>query len=120
MRYHLVIHADSPLFATAGFTIPLILLTVDRLSAQGFWRHWVLYVFPSVTCLEQPIGRTVGYPPIELPIVGASSGTADVVNLLHVPMAGVRLRTMTTTSTRKTRICGSGICGMGSRSTRDC
>jgi len=37
------------------------------------------------------IGRTVGYPPIELPIVGASSGIADVVGQLHVPMAGVSI-----------------------------
>jgi acetylornithine deacetylase/succinyl-diaminopimelate desuccinylase-like protein len=37
------------------------------------------------------IGRTVGYPPIELPIVGASSGMADIVGQLHVPMAGVSI-----------------------------
>jgi acetylornithine deacetylase/succinyl-diaminopimelate desuccinylase-like protein len=37
------------------------------------------------------IGRTVGYPPIELPIVGASSGMADIVGQLRVPMAGVSI-----------------------------
>jgi acetylornithine deacetylase/succinyl-diaminopimelate desuccinylase-like protein len=37
------------------------------------------------------IGRTVGYPPIELPIVGASSGMADIVGQLKVPMAGVSI-----------------------------
>ncbi|HEV2286103.1 MAG TPA: M20/M25/M40 family metallo-hydrolase [Steroidobacteraceae bacterium] len=37
------------------------------------------------------IGRTVGYSPIELPIVGASSGMADIVGQLEVPMAGVSI-----------------------------
>jgi acetylornithine deacetylase/succinyl-diaminopimelate desuccinylase-like protein len=37
------------------------------------------------------IGRTVGYRPIELPIVGASSGMADIVGQLKVPMAGVSI-----------------------------
>jgi acetylornithine deacetylase/succinyl-diaminopimelate desuccinylase-like protein len=37
------------------------------------------------------IGRTVGYAPIELPIVGASSGMADIVGQLKVPMAGVSI-----------------------------
>jgi acetylornithine deacetylase/succinyl-diaminopimelate desuccinylase-like protein len=37
------------------------------------------------------IGRVVGYQPIELPIVGASSGMADVVDQLHVPMVGVSI-----------------------------
>jgi hypothetical protein len=35
------------LFATAGFAIPVIILVIDRLSAHGFWRHWIVYVFPS-------------------------------------------------------------------------
>jgi len=34
-------------FAAAGFAIPIAILSIDRLSAHGFWRHWVLYVFPS-------------------------------------------------------------------------
>jgi acetylornithine deacetylase/succinyl-diaminopimelate desuccinylase-like protein len=33
----------------------------------------------------------VGYQPIELPIVGASSGMADIVGQLHAPMAGVSI-----------------------------
>ena len=37
------------------------------------------------------IGRTVGYPVIELPIVGASSGMADIVAVLKVPMVGVSI-----------------------------
>jgi hypothetical protein len=35
------------LFATAGFVIPVVLVAIDCLSAHGFWRHWILYVFPS-------------------------------------------------------------------------
>ena len=46
---------------------------------------------PASKAVVASIGRTVGYPPIELPIVGASSGIADIVNLLHVPMAGVSI-----------------------------
>jgi len=46
---------------------------------------------PESQAVVASIGRTVGYQPIELPIVGASSGIADVVNQLHVPMAGVSI-----------------------------
>jgi len=46
---------------------------------------------PASKAVIASIGRTVGYQPIELPIVGASSGIADIVNLLHVPMAGVSI-----------------------------
>ena len=46
---------------------------------------------PASRAVVASIGRTVGYPPIELPIVGASSGMADIVNQLHVPMAGVSI-----------------------------
>ncbi|MGB6606138.1 MAG: M20/M25/M40 family metallo-hydrolase [Steroidobacteraceae bacterium] len=46
---------------------------------------------PACKAVVASIGRTVGYPPIELPIVGASSGMADVVGQLHVPMVGVSI-----------------------------
>ena len=46
---------------------------------------------PASKAVVASIGRTVGYRPIELPIVGASSGMADIVNQLHVPMAGVSI-----------------------------
>ena len=46
---------------------------------------------PASRAVVASIGRTVGYQPIILPIVGASSGMADVVNQLHVPMAGVSI-----------------------------
>jgi acetylornithine deacetylase/succinyl-diaminopimelate desuccinylase-like protein len=46
---------------------------------------------PASKAVVASISRTVGYQPIELPIVGASSGIADIVNLLHVPMAGVSI-----------------------------
>jgi acetylornithine deacetylase/succinyl-diaminopimelate desuccinylase-like protein len=46
---------------------------------------------PASRAVVASIGRTVGYRPIELPIVGASSGMADIVNLLHVPMVGVSI-----------------------------
>ncbi len=46
---------------------------------------------PASKAVVGSISRTVGYQPIELPIVGASSGIADIVNLLHLPMAGVSI-----------------------------
>jgi acetylornithine deacetylase/succinyl-diaminopimelate desuccinylase-like protein len=46
---------------------------------------------PASRAVVASIGRTAGYPPIELPIVGASSGMADVVDQLHIPMAGVSI-----------------------------
>ena len=46
---------------------------------------------PASKAVVNSIGRTVGYRPVELPIVGASSGIAEIVNLLHVPMAGVSI-----------------------------
>jgi len=46
---------------------------------------------PASRAVVASIGRTVGYAPIELPIVGASSGMADIVGQLKVPMAGVSI-----------------------------
>ena len=46
---------------------------------------------PASKAVVASIGRIVGYPPIELPIVGASSGMAAIVNLLKAPMAGVSI-----------------------------
>ena len=46
---------------------------------------------PASKAVVASIGRTVGYQPIELPIVGASSGMADIVGQLHAPMAGVSI-----------------------------
>jgi acetylornithine deacetylase/succinyl-diaminopimelate desuccinylase-like protein len=46
---------------------------------------------PASKAVVASIGRTVGYAPIELPIVGASSGMAAIVNLLKAPMAGVSI-----------------------------
>jgi acetylornithine deacetylase/succinyl-diaminopimelate desuccinylase-like protein len=46
---------------------------------------------PASKAVVASIGRMVGYQPIELPIVGASSGMADIVNQLRVPMAGVSI-----------------------------
>jgi len=46
---------------------------------------------PTSKAVAASIGRTVGYPVIELPIVGASSGMADIVNQLHAPMVGVSI-----------------------------
>jgi acetylornithine deacetylase/succinyl-diaminopimelate desuccinylase-like protein len=44
---------------------------------------------PAAKAVAASIGRTVGYPVIELPIMGASSGFAEIVNALHAPMVGV-------------------------------
>ena len=46
---------------------------------------------PASEAVAAAIGRTVGYPVIRLPIVGASSGMADIVNQLHAPMVGVSI-----------------------------
>jgi acetylornithine deacetylase/succinyl-diaminopimelate desuccinylase-like protein len=46
---------------------------------------------PASKAVVASIARTVGYQPIELPIVGASSGMADIVDQLHAPMAGVSI-----------------------------
>jgi acetylornithine deacetylase/succinyl-diaminopimelate desuccinylase-like protein len=46
---------------------------------------------PASQAIAASIGRTVGYPPIQLPLVGASSGMADVVDQLHTPMVGVSI-----------------------------
>lgn len=46
---------------------------------------------PACKAVVASIGRTAGYPPIELPIVGASSGMADIVGQLRVPMVGVSI-----------------------------
>jgi acetylornithine deacetylase/succinyl-diaminopimelate desuccinylase-like protein len=46
---------------------------------------------PASRAVVEAIARVVGYRPIELPIVGASSGMADIVGQLRVPMAGVSI-----------------------------
>ena len=46
---------------------------------------------PACKAVVASIGRVVGYQPIELPLVGASSGMADIVDQLHVPMVGVSI-----------------------------
>jgi acetylornithine deacetylase/succinyl-diaminopimelate desuccinylase-like protein len=46
---------------------------------------------PASRAVAAAIERTVGYAVIKLPIVGASSGMADIVNQLHAPMVGVSI-----------------------------
>jgi acetylornithine deacetylase/succinyl-diaminopimelate desuccinylase-like protein len=46
---------------------------------------------PAALAVAAAIERTVGYPVIKLPIVGASSGFAEVVNQLHAPMVGISI-----------------------------
>lgn len=46
---------------------------------------------PASKAVSGSIGRTVGYAPIRLPIVGASSGMADIVGQLKAPLAGVSI-----------------------------
>lgn len=46
---------------------------------------------PASRAVVASIGRTVGYQPILLPISGGSSGMADIVGQLHVPMVGVSI-----------------------------
>ena len=46
---------------------------------------------PACRAVVASIAHTVGYQPLELPMVGASSGMADIVTALHVPMVGVSI-----------------------------
>jgi acetylornithine deacetylase/succinyl-diaminopimelate desuccinylase-like protein len=46
---------------------------------------------PQAKAVAAAISRTVGYPVIQIPIMGASSGMADIVNQLHAPMVGVSI-----------------------------
>jgi acetylornithine deacetylase/succinyl-diaminopimelate desuccinylase-like protein len=46
---------------------------------------------PASKAVAASIERTVGYPVIKLPIVGASSGMADIVDQLRAPMVGVSI-----------------------------
>jgi acetylornithine deacetylase/succinyl-diaminopimelate desuccinylase-like protein len=46
---------------------------------------------PAARAVVASIGRTVGYPPIELPISGGSSGIAEAVDRLGTPMVGVAI-----------------------------
>jgi len=46
---------------------------------------------PAAAAVAASIGRTVGYPVLKLPIVGASSGMAEIVNTLQAPMVGVSI-----------------------------
>jgi acetylornithine deacetylase/succinyl-diaminopimelate desuccinylase-like protein len=44
---------------------------------------------PASKAVIASITRSTGAPPVQLPIVGASSGIADATDQLHVPMVGV-------------------------------
>jgi acetylornithine deacetylase/succinyl-diaminopimelate desuccinylase-like protein len=46
---------------------------------------------PAAKAVEASISRTVGYPVLKLPFMGASSGMADIVNQLKAPMVGVSI-----------------------------
>jgi acetylornithine deacetylase/succinyl-diaminopimelate desuccinylase-like protein len=46
---------------------------------------------PAAMAVAAAIGRTTGQDVIKLPIVGASSGFADIVDQLKVPMVGVSI-----------------------------
>lgn len=46
---------------------------------------------PAAEAVAASIGRSVGYPVIRLPLMGASSAFAEVVNQLQAPMVGVSI-----------------------------
>jgi acetylornithine deacetylase/succinyl-diaminopimelate desuccinylase-like protein len=46
---------------------------------------------PAAKAVAASIEHTVGYPVIKVPIVGASSGMAEIVNQLKAPMVGVSI-----------------------------
>ena len=75
---------------------------------------------PASKAVVASIGRTVGYPPIELPIVGASSGMADVVDQLHIPMAGVSIANYDDNQHAENESLRLGNPGTESKSTQVC
>ncbi|HEX3913338.1 MAG TPA: M20/M25/M40 family metallo-hydrolase [Steroidobacteraceae bacterium] len=79
---------DAPDLATRLAHTKIVKLVWDRGGAIATKTALEL---PASKAVVASIARTVGYQPIVLPIVGASSGMADIVNLLHVPMAGVSI-----------------------------
>jgi acetylornithine deacetylase/succinyl-diaminopimelate desuccinylase-like protein len=46
---------------------------------------------PAAAAVAASLGRTVGYPVLKVPIVGASSGMAKIVKALEAPMVGVSI-----------------------------
>jgi acetylornithine deacetylase/succinyl-diaminopimelate desuccinylase-like protein len=46
---------------------------------------------PAAKAVAASITRTVGYPVLKLPIMGGSSGIAEVVNQMRAPMVGVAI-----------------------------
>jgi acetylornithine deacetylase/succinyl-diaminopimelate desuccinylase-like protein len=46
---------------------------------------------PAAKAVASSISRTVGYPVLKLPFMGASSGMAEIVNQLKAPMVGVSI-----------------------------
>jgi acetylornithine deacetylase/succinyl-diaminopimelate desuccinylase-like protein len=46
---------------------------------------------PAAKAVAASITRTVGYPVLKLPIMGGSSGIAEVVNQMQAPMVGVAI-----------------------------
>jgi hypothetical protein len=48
-------------FAILGFLIPVAIIAVDRLSAHGWWRPWMLYVFPSSYMIGAASGVIDGF-----------------------------------------------------------
>jgi acetylornithine deacetylase/succinyl-diaminopimelate desuccinylase-like protein len=46
---------------------------------------------PAAKAVAASISRTVGYPVLKLPIMGGSSGMAEIVNQMKAPMVGVAI-----------------------------
>ena len=63
----------------------------SRPSTTGIASDGPISDVAEAKAVAASISRTEGYPVIELPIVGASSGMAEVVDQLHVPMVGVSI-----------------------------
>jgi acetylornithine deacetylase/succinyl-diaminopimelate desuccinylase-like protein len=68
---------------------------------------------PASRAVAESISRTVGYDVIKLPIVGASSGMADIVNQLHAPMVGVSIANYDDNQHAQNENCVSAIYGTG-------
>lgn len=39
--------ATSALFGLVGVLLPVVVMSIDRLSPHGWWPRWVFYVWPT-------------------------------------------------------------------------
>lgn len=79
---------DTPDLATRLAHPKVMTLTWD---AGGSKATMTPLDLPATGAVAASIGRTVGYPVLKLPFVGASSGMAEIVDALGAPMVNVSI-----------------------------